>query len=145
MADPITIALASDHAGVALKAALVLWLRTQGYDCLDLGTHTGDSVDYPDYGNTVAHALLDGKASFGIALCGSGIGIAMAANRHRGIRAALCYNADMAKLARAHNHANVLALGARFINEEEAKACVHAFLTTPFEGGRHQQRIEKLG
>lgn len=139
------IALASDHAGFALKEALVSWLGASGHHCLNLGTDSDVSVDYPDFGHALAQSILGGKADRGIALCGSGIGISIAANRHAGIRAALCHTPEQAALARAHNNANVLALAARTTDEATAKACVSAFLATPFEGGRHSVRVEKLG
>ena len=140
-----TIAIASDHAGVALKDALKQEIAALGFETWDLGTHSQDSVDYPDYGDAVAHAILDGKARLGVAICGSGIGISIAANRHKGIRAALCSSGLAASLSRQHNDANVLALGARLIGIEEAKECVRRFLTTQFEGGRHATRVGKLG
>jgi len=140
-----TIAIASDHAGVALKDALKQEIVALGFEAWDLGTHSQDSVDYPDYGNAVAHAILGGKARLGVAICGSGIGISIAANRHKGIRAALCSSGLAASLSRQHNDANVLALGARLIGIEEAKECVRRFLTTQFEGGRHATRVSKLG
>ncbi len=139
------VAIANDHAGVALKQALLEEIRALGYAPLDLGTDSEASVDYPDYGDAIARAVLDGKAARGIAICGSGIGISIAANRHKGIRAALVSSAEAATLAREHNDANVLCLGARLISEAEAKACVKQFLTTDFEGGRHRARVEKLG
>lgn len=140
-----TVAIANDHAGVALKMQLLDIITACGFSPHDGGTHSTDSVDYPDYGNLVARAVLDGSAVFGIAICGSGIGISIAANRHPGIRAALCSTGLAAELARQHNDANVLCLGARFIGEAEAKECVKRFLTTAFEGGRHATRVEKLG
>ncbi len=143
MARPI--ALASDHAGYALKTLLAEYVSSQGHAVLDLGTDSEDSVDYPDFGHALAKAIISGQAEKGIVICGSGIGISIAANRHHGVRAALCHNADTAALARQHNNANVLALGARVIDETDAKACVDAFLSTEFEGGRHEKRVEKLG
>lgn len=140
-----TVAIATDHAGVALKQALLEVIHALGYVPLDLGTDSEASVDYPDYGDAIAHTVLDGKAARGIAICGSGIGISIAANRHKGIRAALVSSAQAATLARQHNDANVLCLGARLISAAEAKKCVEAFLATEFEGGRHQRRVEKLG
>ena len=139
------VAIANDHAGLVLKTALIPALKNLGFVPLDLGTHTADSVDYPDYGDAIAHAILGKKAAWAVAICGSGIGISIAANRHKGIRAALCSSAEAATLARQHNDANVLCLGARLMSEAEAKACVKKFLTTAFEGGRHQRRVEKLG
>jgi ribose 5-phosphate isomerase B len=140
------VAIANDHAGVALKAALLPEIAACGFTALDLGTNSADSVDYPDYGDAVANAIIEGDATWGIIICGSGIGISIAANRHCGIRAALCSSAELATLARQHNDANVLALGARFISETAAKECVKQFLTTRFDGGeRHERRVEKLG
>lgn len=140
-----TVAIANDHAGLALKNVLLKQIDACGFSVLDLGTNSTDSVDYPDYGHAIANAVSDGRAQFGIAICGSGIGISIAANRHAGIRAALCSSAEAAMLARQHNDANVLCLGARLIGEAEATECVRSFLTTPFEGGRHTARVEKLG
>jgi ribose 5-phosphate isomerase B len=140
------VAIANDHAGPALKALLVDEVKALGFTVLDLGTNTTDSVDYPDYGNAVAKAVLDGRAQFGIAICGTGIGISIAANRHVGIRAALCSTGLAAELSRQHNDANILCLGARLIGDAQAKECVKRFLTTAFEGGgRHTKRVEKLG
>lgn len=140
-----TIAFACDHAGVELKRELMAYLPTLGdYVPLDLGTEGSASVDYPDFGHAAAQALLSGKAALGVVVCGSGVGISIAANRHPGIRAALCANGLMARLSRQHNDANILALGARIVGVEVAKDCLSEFLKTPFEGGRHQKRIEKL-
>jgi len=140
-----TIAFACDHAGVELKRELMAYLPTLGdYVPLDLGTEGNASVDYPDFGHAAAQALLSGKAALGVVVCGSGVGISIAANRHPGIRAALCANGLMARLSRQHNDANILALGARIVGVEVAKDCLSEFLKTPFEGGRHQKRIEKL-
>lgn len=135
------VAIACDHGGVELKDFL-----KDSFDLkwVDLGTNTTDSVDYPDYGHALAEAVLNGDAEFGIAICGSGIGISMACNRHDGIRAALCTNTTMAKLTREHNDANVLCLGARLTGDVLAAEIVKEFLETNFEGGRHQNRIEKL-
>ena len=138
------IALASDHAGFAMKAALADDLRTAGHKLLDLGPFDEASVDYPDYADLLAAALADGRADRGILICGSGIGIEIAANRHRHIRAANCLHMTMARLARSHNDANVLCLGARLIGLEVARDCLHAFLETPFLGGRHTGRVAKL-
>ncbi|MDQ2879109.1 MAG: ribose 5-phosphate isomerase B [Pseudomonadota bacterium] len=138
------IAIASDHAAVALKTVLTQWLRSEGHVVADLGTDGAASVDYPDYGYAVAEALADGSADRGIALCGSGIGIAIAANRHPACRCALVSEPLSATLARTHNDANAIALGARLIGEEMAKACVAAFLSAEFAGGRHQHRVDKL-
>ena len=142
MAD--RIAIASDHAAIGLKATLVAWLREHGHHVTDLGPHSHESVDYPDYGYVLAKAIADGQAELGVALCGSGIGISIAVNRNPGARCALVGDPFSAKLARRHNDANIIAMGARLIGEDMAKACLHAFLETEFEGGRHAQRVAKL-
>ena len=140
------IAIAADHAGFGLKQELAALLAEQGYRVLDLGTHGPDSVDYPDFAEKMAEVIRDGSAERGILVCGSGIGIGIAANRFPGIRAATCPDATMARLARAHNDANVISLGARIVGFETARDCVLTFLSTPFDGGeRHQRRIDKLG
>lgn len=139
------IAIASDHAAVALKAALAEWLRSEGHDVTDLGPDSADSVDYPDYGAALAQHVAAGNATVGIALCGSGIGISIAVNRNPACRCALVSEPLSAALAREHNDANVLAMGARLTGIDMAKACVTAFLSTPFAGGRHQRRVDKLG
>ncbi|MBU6252523.1 MAG: ribose 5-phosphate isomerase B [Alphaproteobacteria bacterium] len=138
------IAIASDHAALDLKAALVAWLAEAGHQVDDLGPHDGNSVDYPDYGYKLARAVAEGAAERGLALCGSGIGISMAVNRHPDCRCALVSEPLSAQLAREHNDANVLAMGARLIGIEMAKACVTAFLATDFGGDRHQRRVTKL-
>lgn len=138
------VAIASDHAAVALKTVLADSMRAAGHEVIDLGTDGSASVDYPDYGFAVAGALADGRAERGVALCGSGIGIAIAANRHPACRCALVSEPLSARLARTHNDANAIAMGARLIGEEMAKACLDAFLSTEFEGGRHQHRVDKL-
>ncbi len=138
------IAIAADHAAVSLKTLLADWLRGEGHDVLDLGTHGPDRVDYPDYGHALADAIATGRAERGVALCGSGIGISIAANRHPACRCALVSEPLSAALARHHNDANAIALGARLIGEEMAKACLTAFLSAEFEGGRHQARVDKL-
>lgn len=141
-----TVALASDHAGVALKAELKDWLAGQGYAVVDLGTDGPESVDYPDYADAMAHAIRDGKADRGVLICGSGIGISIAANRHRALRAALCGDVTSARLSREHNDANVLVLGARVTGPEVARDCLSVFLGTAFAGGeRHERRVAKLG
>ena len=139
-----TIAIASDHAGYALKSLLAAELRSGGQAVLDLGTDGEASVDYPDYGFALGQAVASGRAARGIAVCGSGIGISIAANRIAGVRAALCTSGLMARLARQHNDANVLALGSRIVGIEVARDCVQQFLTTAFEGGRHAARTAKL-
>jgi ribose 5-phosphate isomerase B len=142
LAEPI--AIVSDHAAFEMKAMLVEHLSALGYDPLDLGTTSTDSVDYPDYGYRIAEAIASGRAERGIALCGSGIGISIAVNRHPACRCALVSDGLSARLARQHNDCNVLALGARLIGIETAKDCVEQFLATPFAGGRHQRRVDKL-
>lgn len=138
------IALSADHAGYELKDMLASWLGEIGHEVVDLGTNTADSVDYPDYGARLASAITGGEADRGIAVCGSGIGISIAANRDPGCRCALVSEPLSAALARSHNDANAIALGSRLIGPEMAKACVAAFLTTDFEGGRHQRRVDML-
>ncbi|MEE8187616.1 MAG: ribose 5-phosphate isomerase B [Kiloniellales bacterium] len=139
------IAIASDHAGFELKTILVEELKSMGREILDLGTHGPESVDYPDYGHALAEAVAGGRAERGIAVCGTGIGISIAANRHAGVRAAVCHDETSARLAREHNNANILALGARLIGPEVAKDCVKTFLGTEFGEGRHVPRVAKLG
>ncbi|WZB73662.1 ribose 5-phosphate isomerase B [Achromobacter insuavis] len=136
------IAIAADHAGYDLKEKLKQSFAS--IDWLDLGTHSEASVDYPAYGFAMGQAITDGRARLGIVICGSGIGISIAANRYAAVRAALCANATMARLSRQHNDANVLALGSRIIGLDVARDCVSAFLDTPFEGGRHQRRADML-
>lgn len=138
------LALASDHAALDLKAALGDWLRDLGHDVRDLGPHDPASVDYPDFGYSLAEAIASGEAERGIALCGSGIGISIAVNRNPACRCARVDDPLSARLAREHNDANVLAIGARLIGTDMAKACVQAFLSTPFAGDRHVRRVEKL-
>lgn len=140
-----TIAIASDHAGPELKAVLAEQLRAAGHTVLDLGTDGPQSVDYPHFADLVAGALADGRAAFGVLICGTGIGISIAANRHRHVRAALCHTSTEARLARQHNDANVLCLGARTTGLEVAKDCTASFFATPFEGGRHARRVAMLG
>jgi ribose 5-phosphate isomerase B len=141
----ITVALAADHGGFKIKEELKPELEKMGVDCIDLGTDSVDSVDYPDFGRAVADAIADGRAERGVIICGTGIGIAIAANRVGGIRAAVCHDATTARLAREHNDANVLAFGARIIGREVAIDCLRTFLSTPFEGGaRHTRRVAKL-
>ena len=144
MCVPMRIAIASDHAALDLKGELREWLIELGHEVADLGPHNSDSVDYPDYGYKLAEVIADGTVERGIALCGSGIGISMAANRNPAIRCALVSEPVSARLSREHNDANVLAMGARIIGMEMAKACIAAFLETEFAGGRHQRRVDKL-
>jgi ribose 5-phosphate isomerase B len=138
------IALSADHAGVNLKELIAGWLREQGHEVLDLGTSSHESVDYPRYGAMLAEALADGRAERGITVCGSGIGVAIAANRNPACRCAQIAEPLSATLARQHNNANAIALGARLIGPEMAIACVKAFLDAEFEGGRHQRRVDQL-
>lgn len=142
-ANPPRIAAGADHAGVHLKDILVAHLRQGGFDVLDLGTHGNASVDYPDYGVAVAGAVLDGRADLGLAVCGSGIGIAMAATR-AGARAATVHDVTSARLSRLHNDANVICMGERFLGVQVAKDALDAFVATPFEGGRHAGRVAKV-
>ena len=138
------IALSADHAGFELKDLLAAWLAEEGHEVIDLGTNSPDSVDYPDFGARLGRAVASGEADRGIAVCGSGIGIAIAANRNPGCRCAQVNEPLSATLARTHNDANAIALGARLIGPDMAKACVAAFLATDFEGGRHQRRVDLL-
>jgi len=138
------IAIASDHAAVALKTSLSDWLREQGHAVTDLGTDGSTSVDYPDYGYRLAETVAAGEADYGVALCGSGIGISIAVNRNPACRCALVSEPLSATLAREHNDANVIALGARLTGIDMAKACITAFLATPFGGDRHARRVGKL-
>jgi ribose 5-phosphate isomerase B len=140
----MNVSLGCDHAGPALKARVAAFLEARGVVAVNRGTDTEDRVDYPDYAHRVAEDVASGSAELGILICGSANGVAMAANKHAGIRAAIAWNAEVARLARGHNDANVLCLPARFISDEEALACVEAFLTTPFEGGRHAGRVAKI-
>ena len=140
-----TVAIASDHAGVALKAALSRALEEKGYSVLDLGAHGPESVDYPDFADALAAALAEGKATRGVAVCGTGIGISIALNRHRHIRAALCHDGSSARLAREHNDANVIAIGARQHTFEQVTEFIDTFIATPFSGEeRHVRRIRQL-
>ena len=138
------IALGSDHAGVEYKKAIVEHLKTKGIETMDFGPFTEEPVDYPDYIHPVAEAVEKGEADLGITLCGSGNGAAMTANKHQGIRAALCWTPELASLARHHNNANVLDLPARFISLYQALEMVDVFLAEPFDAGRHQKRIDTI-
>ncbi len=139
-----TIYIANDHAGVELKEAVVKHLEENDYTVINLGTNTLDSVDYPDFAHPLAKAIEEGKAQFGILICGSANGVCITANKHQNVRAALCWKNEIASLARQHNDANVLGLPARFISIEEGIEMVHTFLNTEFEGGRHQGRVDKI-
>ncbi|MEM7122700.1 MAG: ribose 5-phosphate isomerase B [Pseudomonadota bacterium] len=138
------LVIASDHAGFPLKEVLRDELQTMGLKVDDLGTHTEDSVDYPDFAEALATAIKNGKADRGVLVCGTGIGIGMAANRHPWIRAAVCHDVTSTRLARAHNDANVVVMGARLIGSETAKDCLRVFLETAFDGDRHVRRVDKL-
>ena len=138
------VAMCSDHAGYELKSIIEGYLESQGIEYEDFGTTSAESCDYPDFAHPAAVAVEEGRCYPGIAMCGTGNGIAMTLNKHQGVRAALCWNKDLARLAREHNDANVLVLPARFVEPAEALAIVDVFLSTPFEGGRHVRRIEKF-
>ncbi len=138
------IVIGNDHAGVDLKNIIKEHLKKQGYEVINVGTDTLDSVDYPDIAGEVSKVLLEGKAEYGVLICGTGIGISISANKIKGIRAALAHNEFTARLSRMHNNANIIALGARVIGDELAKACVDTFITTEFEGGRHARRVGKI-
>lgn len=139
-----TIAIGCDHAGYPYKDAIVNLLDQQGYTVLDFGTHSNDSVDYPDFVHPTANSVESGEADLGILLCGSGNGVSMTANKHQNIRAALCWQKEIAVLARSHNNANMISLPVRFISESMALDMVTAFITTEFEGGRHARRVGKM-
>lgn len=139
-----TIGLASDHAGFELKQYVKQWLEAKGWAYKDFGTYSAESCDYPDFAHSLAQAVESGECYPGIAICGSGEGISMTLNKHQGIRAALCWQPEIAKLARQHNDANVLSMPGRFISQEEADQILTAFFSTSFEGGRHQKRIDKI-
>ena len=138
------VAFASDHAGYELKQFLIALMSERGYETVDFGTHSTESCDYPDYAHPAALAVESGECGFGIAMCGTGNGIAMTLNKHQGIRGALCWTTEIAWLARLHNNANVCCIPARFISFDDAQDIVERFLSTEFEGGRHQRRIEKI-
>ena len=138
------VLLASDHAGFKLKDKIKRFLIKKGNTVLDLGTKNANSVDYPDYAHLLSKKMKNNKSQFGILICGTGIGMDMAANKHKNIRAALCYNTKSTKLSRQHNNANVMTIGARLIKEKTALMCVSTFLKTEFFGGRHIKRIKKI-
>jgi len=138
------IAIGSDHAGYDYKEDLISFLEGKGFAFKDFGTHSKDSVDYPDFAHPVASAVENGEAAFGILLCGSANGVAITANKHQGIRAALCWGEEIAKLAREHNDANVICIPARFVREGDAEKMVDIFMHTDFEGGRHSRRVDKI-
>jgi ribose 5-phosphate isomerase B len=138
------IAIGSDHAGYEYKEELISFLEAKDLPFHDYGTHSKDSVDYPDFAHPVAEAVEKGEAAFGILLCGSANGVAITANKHNGIRAAICWGEELAKLAREHNDANILCIPSRFVREGDAEKMVQLFMYTPFEGGRHQLRVNKI-
>ena len=138
------IGLASDHAGYPLKEQAKEWLTSMGYEYKDFGTNSTDSCNYPEFGHALAQAVESGECTVGIAICGTGNGINMSVNHHKGIRGALCWMPEIAALARQHNDANILVMPGRFISEAAAKECVETFLGTEFEGGRHQARIDAI-
>ena len=140
----MTIAIGNDHAGTEYKFEIEKYLKKEGYNVLNFGTDSNDSVDYPDYIHPVATALEKNEATFGIIICGSGNGAQITANKHQGIRAALCWNNELVSLARQHNNANVLSIPARFVSLHQALGFVAIFLNTEFEGGRHQNRVKKI-
>ncbi len=140
----MNIAIGNDHAGTAYKLEIIKLLKSKGYSVENFGTDKEDSVDYPDFIHPVANAVENEKATFGIIICGSGNGAQMTANKHQGVRAALCWNNELVALARQHNDANVLSIPARFVSVHQAIAFVNIFLDTKFEGGRHQNRVKKI-
>lgn len=141
----LPIAIGSDHAGFEYKEMLKATLVADGWQVEDKGTYSLDSVDYPDFAHPVASAVESGACSFGVLICGSGEGVCITANKHKGIRAALCWNNDVAQLSRQHNNANVICLPARFVSEDAAKEMLQSFINTAFEGGRHENRVNKIG
>ena len=142
MKNDLKIAIGADHAGFDYKVAIAKWLNDA--ELKDFGTYSPDSVDYPDFAHPVASAVEDGEFDFGILICGSANGVAITANKHQGIRAAICWNTELAVLARSHNNANIVCIPARFISLDEAKRIVTTFLNTEFEGGRHANRVNKM-
>lgn len=140
----LPVAIGADHAGFEYKEFLKTMLLEDGWLVEDKGTHSLDSVDYPDFAHPVAQMAANGEAAFGVLVCGSGEGVCITANKHSGARAALCWNEEVAGLARQHNNANIICLPARFVSPEEAKAMLHKFINTPFEGGRHEKRVDKI-
>jgi len=138
------LSIGSDHAGFALKSTLVAYLKEKGYDIVDRGTHADSSVDYPPFAHRVAEDITRGESELGVLICGSANGVCMTANKHAGIRAALCWMPEIADLARKHNNANILCLPARYLSVEVALACMEVFLSTSFEGGRHENRVNQI-
>ena len=140
----LKIAIGSDHAGYELKEKVIDWFSSEKQNFDDLGTHSKERVDYPDFAHAVAGEVEKGNYDLGILICGTGIGVDMTANKHQGIRSALCWNKDIGRLAKTHNNANVICLPGRFITLEEAKEILNEFFSSEFEGGRHQNRIDKI-
>ncbi|MFY0253278.1 ribose 5-phosphate isomerase B [Chitinophaga sp. 30R24] len=140
----LPVAIGSDHAGFEYKEAVISYLESKGVAVKDYGTYAKDSVDYPDYAHPVSTAVETGQAAFGILICGSANGVAITANKHQGIRAAICWGEELSRLARSHNNANVLCIPARFVDMPMANQMVEVFINTPFEGGRHQDRVRKM-
>lgn len=138
------IAIGNDHAALQAKELVLNWLREQGHEVQDFGAGDATSVDYPDFAHEVAQGVAQGKVAFGVLLCGTGIGMSIAANRHAGVRAALCHSAETARMTRLHNDANVLCLGARVLDDAAIRACLESFFGTEFEGGRHARRVSKI-
>ena len=138
------VAIGADHAGFEYKTAIAELLKEKGLEVKDFGTYSADSVDYPDFAHPVASAVEDGEAAWGILICGSANGVAITANKHRGIRAALCWNKEVAEITRKHNNANIICIPDRFVSIQEATGMITAFNETEFEGGRHQNRVSKI-
>ena len=138
------VAIGSDHAGFEYKEDMISFLEAKGIPFHDFGTHSEDSVDYPDFAHPVSMAVENGEASFGILLCGSANGVAITANKHQGVRAAICWGEEIAKVAREHNNANIICIPSRFVREGDAEKMVQIFINTNFEGGRHQRRVDKI-
>jgi ribose 5-phosphate isomerase B len=142
--NDMVVALASDHAGYSRKQAVIQYFKDMGINFYDFGCYSDESCDYPDFAHAIAEAVSEGKYPFGITFCGSGQGISITANKHQKIRSALCWNAEIAKLAKEHNNANICAIPGRFVTDDEAVRIVEAFMNATFEGGRHQKRIDKI-
>lgn len=140
----VKIGIANDHAGFPLKGGILRYLKEEGYDVVDFGCDSASPVDYPDYGHALAEAVEKGQVKYGIAICGTGNGINMVTNKHQGVRSALCWEEKIGELVRSHNDANICALPGRFISEDTAVGIVRVFLNTPFEGGRHLNRVRKI-
>lgn len=140
----MTIALGADHAGFEIKQEILKSLQLRNISCMDYGTYTSERVDYPDFAHPVALAVEQGVADFGVLVCGSGNGVAITANKHQGIRAAVCWNEELAQLARQHNNANIIAVPGRYVDKSTAIRMIELFLATEFEGGRHTARVDKI-